>query len=111
LTFDDGPGPYTPGVLSVLERLHVHATFFEVGKMLQYFSASTVRELEDGDVIGDHTETHPEMAGLSAHEQYEELSNRSPASNWPAGHDPPSSARRTGRSMRPPCASCTVCTC
>jgi peptidoglycan/xylan/chitin deacetylase (PgdA/CDA1 family) len=73
LTFDDGPGPYTPGVLSVLERLHVHATFFEVGKMLQYFSASTVRELEDGDVIGDHTETHPEMAGLSAHEQYEEL--------------------------------------
>jgi peptidoglycan-N-acetylglucosamine deacetylase len=73
LTFDDGPGPYTPGVLSVLERLHVHATFFEIGKMLQYFSASTTRELEDGDVIGDHTETHPEMAGLSAHEQYEEL--------------------------------------
>src|ERR1700732_2267427 len=28
LTFDDGPGPYTPEVLDVLERLHVHATFF-----------------------------------------------------------------------------------
>src|SRR5271157_4127613 len=62
LTFDDGPGPYTPGVLEVLERLRVHATFFEVGKMLEYFSSSTVRELRDGDVIGDHTETHPEMA-------------------------------------------------
>ena len=73
LTFDDGPGPYTPGVLDVLERLHVHATFFEIGEMLRYFSASTLRELRDGDVIGDHTETHPEMATLSARDQREEL--------------------------------------
>ena len=73
LTFDDGPGPYTPGVLSVLERSHVHATFFVIGKMLRYFSASTVREIKDGDVIGDHTETHPQMALLSAHEQHEQL--------------------------------------
>lgn len=73
LTFDDGPGPYTPGVLDVLERLNVHATFFEIGEMLRYFSASTVRELNDGDVVGDHTETHPEMATLSAHDQREEL--------------------------------------
>src|SRR6185437_5942544 len=27
LTFDDGPGPYTPGVLSVLERERAPATF------------------------------------------------------------------------------------
>ncbi len=73
LTFDDGPGPYTPGVLDVLEHFHVHATFFEIGEMLRYFSASTLRELRDGDVIGDHTETHPEMARLSAHAQREEL--------------------------------------
>jgi peptidoglycan/xylan/chitin deacetylase (PgdA/CDA1 family) len=73
LTFDDGPGPYTPEVLAVLERNHVHATFFAIGKMLRYFSASTVREIEDGDVIGDHTETHPMMAQLSPHDQYEEL--------------------------------------
>ncbi len=73
LTFDDGPGPYTPGVLEVLERDHVQATFFEIGEMLRYFSASTVRELRDGDVIGDHTETHPELARMSAHDQREEL--------------------------------------
>lgn len=73
LTFDDGPGPYTPEVLSVLEHFHVRATFFEIGEMLRYFSASTLREIKDGDVIGDHTETHPEMATLSAHDQYEEL--------------------------------------
>ena len=73
LTFDDGPGPYTPEVLSVLERFQVHATFFAIGKMLRYFSASAVREIKDGDVIGDHTETHPAMATLSAHDQHEEL--------------------------------------
>ncbi len=73
LTFDDGPGPYTPQVLSVLERLHVHATFFVIGKMLRYFSASTVREIEDGDAIGDHTETHPMLATLSARDQREQL--------------------------------------
>jgi peptidoglycan-N-acetylglucosamine deacetylase len=73
LTFDDGPGPYTPAVLNVLEHRHVHATFFAIGEMLRYFSASTVRELRDGDVIGDHTQTHPEMATLSARAQHEEL--------------------------------------
>ena len=73
LTFDDGPGPYTPGVLSALEKAHVKATFFEVGKMLQYFSPSTVREIRDGDVIGDHTQTHPFLARLTAREQREQL--------------------------------------
>jgi peptidoglycan/xylan/chitin deacetylase (PgdA/CDA1 family) len=73
LTFDDGPGPFTPQVLSVLEHHRVRATFFVIGRMLRYFGASTVREIEDGDVIGDHTENHPMLAHLSAHDQYEEL--------------------------------------
>ena len=73
LTFDDGPGPYTPAILGVLEHYHVHGTFFVIGRMLRYFSPSAVREIADGDVIGDHTETHPFLSGMSAHEQYEEL--------------------------------------
>jgi peptidoglycan-N-acetylglucosamine deacetylase len=73
LTFDDGPGPYTPGVLDMLEHLHVRATFFAIGMMERYFSASTVREIQDGDVVGDHTQTHPKMALLSAHDQREQL--------------------------------------
>jgi peptidoglycan/xylan/chitin deacetylase (PgdA/CDA1 family) len=76
LTFDDGPGPYTPGVLSVLEHYHVHATFFVIGRMLRYFGNSVVREIEDGDVIGDHTENHPMLAHISAHDQREELAEQ-----------------------------------
>ncbi len=73
LTFDDGPGPYTPQLVAVLNKYGVHATFFAIGKQEQYFSPGTQLELRSGDVVGDHTETHPMMASLSAHDQYEEL--------------------------------------
>ena len=73
LTFDDGPGPYTPAVLSVLESAHVRATFFAIGRMERYFSASTEREFKDGDAVGDHTETHAPLARLSAREQHEQI--------------------------------------
>ena len=57
----------------MLDKLHVHATFFAIGEEERYFSAGTLAELKSGDVVGDHTETHPMMALLSAHEQHEEL--------------------------------------
>ncbi|HWX86891.1 MAG TPA: polysaccharide deacetylase family protein [Solirubrobacteraceae bacterium] len=73
LTFDDGPGPYTPQLVAELNRLHVHATFFAIGNQERYFSAGTVNEVNSGDVIGDHTESHPMMASLSPHDQHEQL--------------------------------------
>jgi peptidoglycan-N-acetylglucosamine deacetylase len=73
LTFDDGPGPYTQTLVGVLNRLHVHATFFAIGEEERYFSAGTRLEVASGDAIGDHTETHPMMAALSRHDQHEEL--------------------------------------
>ncbi|MGH2854704.1 MAG: polysaccharide deacetylase family protein [Solirubrobacteraceae bacterium] len=73
LTFDDGPGPYTAQLVHVLDSLHVHATFFAIGEEERYFSAGTLAELHSGDVVGDHTETHPMMARLSAHAQHEQL--------------------------------------
>jgi peptidoglycan/xylan/chitin deacetylase (PgdA/CDA1 family) len=73
LTFDDGPGPYTPEVLGVLEREHAPATFFVIGQEIHDFGSSTEREIRDGFVIGDHTENHPMMAQLSKHDQHEQL--------------------------------------
>jgi len=73
LTFDDGPGPYTERLVEVLNRLHVKATFFAIGEEERYFSGGTLLELRSGDVVGDHTETHPMMASLSRHDQHEEL--------------------------------------
>jgi peptidoglycan/xylan/chitin deacetylase (PgdA/CDA1 family) len=76
LTFDDGPGPYTQQLVATLDNLHIHATFFAIGSQEQYFSAGTVAEINSGDVVGDHTETHPMMATLSPHDQYEQLFNQ-----------------------------------
>jgi peptidoglycan/xylan/chitin deacetylase (PgdA/CDA1 family) len=73
LTFDDGPGPYTPAVLSVLEREHVPGTFFEVGILERYFNASTTRIVADGYPIGDHTEAHAPMSHLSRRDQLAQL--------------------------------------
>jgi peptidoglycan/xylan/chitin deacetylase (PgdA/CDA1 family) len=73
LTFDDGPGPYTQTLVGVLNRLHVHATFFAIGEEERYFSAGTRLELASGDVVGDHTETHPMMAALPARYQSDQL--------------------------------------
>ena len=65
LTFDDGPGPYTPQILSVLERDNAPATFFEVGILERYFHAATSQIVADGYPIGDHTEAHAPMSKLS----------------------------------------------
>jgi peptidoglycan/xylan/chitin deacetylase (PgdA/CDA1 family) len=73
LTFDDGPGPYTPAVLRVLEQMHVPATFFEVGVLEQYFHVSTTQIVADGDVIGDHTQLHEPMSHLSRRDQAAQL--------------------------------------
>jgi peptidoglycan/xylan/chitin deacetylase (PgdA/CDA1 family)/protein-disulfide isomerase len=76
LTFDDGPGPYTVQLVETLNRLHVQATFFAIGEMERYFSQGTLLELGSGDVVGDHTQTHPPLATLSPHDQYEQLINQ-----------------------------------
>jgi peptidoglycan/xylan/chitin deacetylase (PgdA/CDA1 family) len=73
LTFDDGPGPYTPRILSVLEREDVPATFFEVGILERYFFASTAAIVADGDAIGDHTESHAAMSRLPLRAQRTQL--------------------------------------
>jgi peptidoglycan-N-acetylglucosamine deacetylase len=64
LTFDDGPGPYTPAVLAILDRENVPATFFEVGVLETYFHAATAAIVARGDPIGDHTESHAPMGEL-----------------------------------------------
>src|SRR5579875_2525400 len=73
LTFDDGPGPYTPAIVRILTRTHTPATFFEVGEELRYFGASTAQILRLGDPIGDHTWSHPDMARLNGRAQRREL--------------------------------------
>ncbi len=63
LTFDDGPWPTTPQVLSILERNHIHATFFLIGEQVRGRESILRRALADGDVLGNHTYTHANVTG------------------------------------------------
>src|ERR1700737_4792527 len=67
LTFDDGPGPSTEGLLDVLSRHGARATFFVLGRNLlgealggdaERALSITVRALREGHVLGNHTMTH-----------------------------------------------------
>jgi peptidoglycan/xylan/chitin deacetylase (PgdA/CDA1 family) len=73
LTFDDGPFPETtPVVLRVLEKHHVRATFFWIGRYLDGTSDRAVRTREvalqvrdAGHLIGTHTHDHERLIGVT----------------------------------------------
>jgi peptidoglycan/xylan/chitin deacetylase (PgdA/CDA1 family) len=65
LTFDDGPTPgVTDRVLDVLEREHVPATFFVVGRAARREPALLRRMAAGGDQIENHSDTHPHLNAL-----------------------------------------------
>lgn len=51
LTFDDGPSIYTDEILDILDRYHVKATFFVVGKDGSEAEAALQRIVEDGHTL------------------------------------------------------------
>ena len=58
LTFDDGPSIYTDEILDILDRYHVKATFFVVGKDGSEADAALQRIVEDGHTLGMHSYSH-----------------------------------------------------
>jgi peptidoglycan/xylan/chitin deacetylase (PgdA/CDA1 family) len=65
LTFDDGPGPWTPDFLDVLAKHRVHATFFMVAGRAKSRPDLVARVVTSGNLVGNHTSTHPLNPGLS----------------------------------------------
>ena len=66
LTFDDGPGPYTPQVLSVLERYQVPATFFEIGEEVATYPQYSKMVAAAGFPVEDHAWSHPNLPTIPA---------------------------------------------
>ena len=57
LTFDDGPGPYTEGILATLAKYNVKATFFVTNQFPAYQSWIG-EEYKQGHVVAVHTYSH-----------------------------------------------------
>lgn len=60
ITFDDGPMPvYTDEILDILDEYHAKATFFMIGNRMKKYPDIVKEVARRGNVIGNHTFTHP----------------------------------------------------
>ncbi len=73
LTFDDGPGPYTPEVLKILKDTGSTATFFEMGIRVAEHPALPGQVRAGGNTIGNHTYDHADLTKLTPAKRRAEL--------------------------------------
>lgn len=73
LTFDDGPSSFTDRLLDCLEKNKAKATFFMVGKEIEYFSDEVKRMKKLGCELGNHTYSHADLTGLSPEDMSAEI--------------------------------------
>jgi peptidoglycan/xylan/chitin deacetylase (PgdA/CDA1 family) len=74
--------------VDALERAHVPATFFEIGRLVPGHGTLLHRMLRDGDAIGNHTYTHANLGALPAARIRPELKGTSAAIHTAAGYRP-----------------------
>lgn len=65
LTFDDGPGPYTKGIVDVLARHRIQATFFVVGRLIAGNRDVLEYARANGQQVGSHSFNHEPQPSLS----------------------------------------------
>jgi peptidoglycan/xylan/chitin deacetylase (PgdA/CDA1 family) len=85
--FDDGPAAATRSFVSMLERAKAKATFFVIGRQINdSYRATLLRELRDGDALGDHTFNHPDLTRTG--NAYTELHSSLAAIRSASGYTP-----------------------
>jgi peptidoglycan/xylan/chitin deacetylase (PgdA/CDA1 family) len=66
MTFDDGPhATNTPKLLEMAAERHIKLTFFVIGECVAQNPDVLRREVAEGDEIGNHSWSHPNLAKLS----------------------------------------------
>jgi len=73
VSFDDGPGPYTPNLLDYLSQKSISATFFVVGSRVIQYPATLINEYVAGHEISVHTWSHPHLTALTNEQIVAEL--------------------------------------
>jgi peptidoglycan/xylan/chitin deacetylase (PgdA/CDA1 family) len=102
LTFDDGPNdPWTMKLLEVLDRHHVPATFFMVGRYVRQRPDLARAVHQAGHAIGNHGYSHPNLIFASPSKLRQELEETSKAIEDAIGERPylfrpPFGGRRPG---------------
>lgn len=66
ITFDDGPGPYTPQLLDWLKENEVTVSFFVVGQRLNSYKSYLKRIVDEGHELGYHSYAHKQQTGMTS---------------------------------------------
>jgi cellulose synthase/poly-beta-1,6-N-acetylglucosamine synthase-like glycosyltransferase/spore germination protein YaaH/peptidoglycan/xylan/chitin deacetylase (PgdA/CDA1 family) len=70
LTFDDSPDPtWTPKILDILKAKHVKGTFFAIGDEAAQHVGLMQRIVREGNEIGNHTWSHPDISEISTRQR------------------------------------------
>ena len=70
LTFDEGyENGYTARILDTLKEKNVRAAFFITGPYLRDHEALVRRMVEEGHIVGNHTENHPSLPTVTSDEK------------------------------------------
>jgi peptidoglycan-N-acetylglucosamine deacetylase len=77
LTFDDGPGDYTPHILDLLREHDARASFFVEGQAIAGREDVLRRTVAEGHEVGNHFFGHPHPAALTEDEIRAELERTS----------------------------------
>lgn len=88
LSFDDGPGTFTPNVLDALKSKGVVATFFMIGENTQKHPDFVKKVHDAGHEIGNHTWDHPDLTKLSSDSQKDEIQKTNDVINKLTGASP-----------------------
>lgn len=70
LTFDDGPSTNTTAILNILKHNNIKANFFIIGKNAEEYPNLVKEEASDGEIIGNHTYSHPIHFGRETTEAF-----------------------------------------
>ena len=71
LTFDAGyEDGYMPDILDVLKETEVPAAFFVVGTYIKDNPELVKRMVNEGHIVGNHTESHPDMSAIASKEAF-----------------------------------------
>ena len=88
ITFDDGPGPYTAGLLDELAARGVKATFFVSGYRAANYPETLKRIVDEGHQLANHTYNHANLNTLSAAKVRKEISSVQELITAAGGDDP-----------------------
>lgn len=64
LTFDDGPSEHTEKILDLLLKYDAKASFFCIGKQIEKYPKIAQRIINEGHILGNHTQNHPKNLGF-----------------------------------------------